>query len=54
MTRKEFELLLKVIKKIKNPDTYVMECVHNLEREILRFERMKGQLRQMSDFEYPW
>lgn len=54
MTKKEFELLLKVMKKIKNPDTYVIECIHNLEREILRFDRRKGQLRQMTDFYIPY
>ena len=54
MTKKEFELMLKVMQKIRNPDTYVTECIHNLKREMLRFERMKGQLRKMADFDIPW
>ena len=52
MTKKEFQLLLKVLEKIKNPDTYVSECKHNVERELDRFERMKGQLRDMGEYDY--
>lgn len=54
MRKKDLELLVKVLKKIKNPDTYVMECIHNVERDILLYERRKGQLREMADFDYPW
>ncbi len=54
MTKKEYELILRVLKKIKNPDTYVMETIHNVERDLLRFDRMKGQLREMSDYDYPY
>lgn len=54
MTKKEFKLILKVLHKIKNPDTYVMECIHNVERDILRYDRMKGQLKEMVDYDYPY
>lgn len=54
MTKKEYQLLLKVLEKIKNPDTYVIECKHNVERELMRFERMKGQLKEMGDYDIPW
>ena len=54
MKKKEFELLLRVLEKIKNPDTYVIECIHNVKRDLIRFERRKGQLREMADFDYPF
>jgi hypothetical protein len=54
MTKKELELLLKVLEKIKNPDTYVMECIHNVKGDLLVYERRKGQLREMAELDYPW
>lgn len=52
MTKKQLILLKKVLEKIKNPDTYVTECLHNVDRNLLIYERCKGQLREMSDYEY--
>lgn len=54
MTRKEYELMLKVLEKIKNPDTYVTECIHNVKKELLRYDRRRGQLREMAEYDYPW
>lgn len=54
MTKKELLLLLKVLEKIRNPDSYVIECIHNVKGDILVYERRKGQLREMADFDYPW
>lgn len=54
MTRKELDLLLKVLQKIKNPDTYVIECIHNVKGDLLVYDRRKGQLHEMADFEIPF
>lgn len=54
MTKKEFETLLKVLEKIKNPDSYVMECIHLVKRDIERYNKRKGQLSEMNEYEYPW
>lgn len=52
MTKKELQLVLKVLNNIKNPDTYVIEAKHNVEKDIVRYERMRGQL--MDNYEVPW
>jgi len=54
MTKKDLELILKVLDKIKNPDTYVIECQHIIKRNIEIYNQRKGQLREMHDYEYPW
>ena len=54
MTKKELKLVEKVLEKIMNPDSYVFEALHNVKKDILRYDRMKGQLRDMGEYEYPW
>jgi hypothetical protein len=54
MTKKELKLVEKVLEKIMNPDSYVIEALHNVKKDILRYDRMKNQLKEMSAYEYPW
>lgn len=56
MNRKELELVIKVLKKIKNPDTWVIEALHNCERDIARFDKMAKENRKGYDegYDFPW
>ncbi len=54
MTRKELQTVLKVLEKIKNPDSWVQECIHTIKRDIERYNKRRGQLREMNDYEIPW
>jgi hypothetical protein len=54
MTRKELNIVLKVLEKIKNPDTYVTEAIYNVKKDLMRYDRRQGQLREMNEYDYPW
>lgn len=52
MNRLELEKLLRILDKIKNPDSYVIECKHTIRRDLERFNQRKGQLRET--YEIDW
>jgi hypothetical protein len=55
MTKKELDTVLKVLEKIKNPDSYVLEAVYIIKKNIERYNKMRGQLRdQWNGYEYPY
>lgn len=54
MTKKELQSILKVLKHIKNPDGFVKEALYNVERDINRYENMKGQLHDYELDNYNW
>ena len=54
MTRKELNTVLKVLEKIKNPDSYVMESIHITKKNLAMYDSRKGRLREQVEYDYPW
>ena len=55
MTRKELETVLKVLGKIKNPDSHVLEAIFIVNKQIEMYNGRKGQLIEQYEYdESPW
>ena len=53
MTKKNLNLVLKVLEKIINKDSYALEAIHTVKRDLMIYERRKGNLKNMNDYEIP-
>lgn len=51
MTKKELQLVLKILERIKEPDGHVQEAIHSVKKNIAVFESKRGQLRDMYEFD---
>jgi hypothetical protein len=56
MNRKELNVVLKVLEKIKNKDTYVIEAIHNVRRDLVRYDKQAKVNRENNKqgYEIPW
>jgi hypothetical protein len=55
MTRKELETVLKVLSRIKDKDAHVGEAILIINKNIERYNKMKGQLKEQYDIDRgPW
>lgn len=50
MTKKELHLILKILERIKEPDSHIEEAIHSVKKNIAVFESMRGQLKD----QYEW
>lgn len=53
MTKLELNKILEVLLKIKNKDSYALECIHIVQRDIERYNNRKGQLKELF-YEQDW
>lgn len=55
MTRKELEDVLKVLGRIKEPDSHVLKAIFIINKNIEEFNARKGQLKEQYEIDSgPW